>query len=157
MKIKLLTLLFLTTLSSTISFGQQPKIDKEIFALLETYALALCEKNIEKAAAFMTSDPSFQYISRGFLTTKEEWSEYQSESWARMDRYSLKWTKKNLKVLSKKSAVAICHSSVSFSIKGGPFNLVMKIYTITFQNEKDGWKITSIHESEDSIENALHK
>ena len=141
----LVYLLFLCAASQ--SNAQSENVEKDVYVLLEQYAKALNEKDVKKAASFMSSDPFFKHISAGFITTKDEWIDIKSASWARMSNYSFRWIEKDIKALSASSAVATCNSSFTFRIKGGPWGPGTSIYTMTFEMVDKQWLITSIHES----------
>ena len=84
----LVYLLFLCAASQ--SNAQSENVEKDVYVLLEQYAKAINEKDVRKAASFMSSDLFFKYISTGFITSKDEWIDIRSTSWARMSNYSFR-------------------------------------------------------------------
>lgn len=155
-KILPIILVFLVTAFIPL-LSQDNSTEKEVFLFLDKYADALSKKDAEQAASLFLSDPFFKYVSDGFVTTKEDWVKLLSESLERMDYYSFKWTEKEIKPISKNSFVAICKANRSFRIKGGPMGTTKLIFTITLEQIKDKWFITSIHESHYNIENETSK
>jgi hypothetical protein len=147
---------FILVITFAISFypscSQNLKVQKNISVMLDQYALALNAKDAKRAASNFLSDSFFRYISDGFIVSKEDWINYKSESLNRMDYYSFRWTKKEIKLLSHKSAVATCESYSTYQIKGGPKGPLSSVYTLTFEKINHQWFITGIHESHDNTE-----